>query len=47
MQHCLVLSDDKKRVMHDQYGEAGVKSTVGGASAAYTVITSFYFSLMC
>lgn len=36
MQHCLVLSDDKKRVMHDQYGEAGVKSTVGGASAAYT-----------
>ncbi|KAL5176530.1 Chaperone protein DnaJ [Glycine soja] len=31
-----VLSDDKKRAMYDQYGEAGVKSTVGGASAAYT-----------
>ncbi|XP_015870905.2 uncharacterized protein LOC107408057 isoform X2 [Ziziphus jujuba] len=31
-----VLSDDKKRAMYDQYGEAGVKSTVGGASSAYT-----------
>ncbi|XP_031287484.1 uncharacterized protein LOC116146219 [Pistacia vera] len=31
-----VLSDDKKRAMYDQYGEAGVKSTVGGASGAYT-----------
>ncbi|XP_044487347.1 chaperone protein DnaJ-like isoform X2 [Mangifera indica] len=30
-----VLSDDKKRTMYDQYGEAGVKSTVGGASSAY------------
>ncbi|KAH9715135.1 Molecular chaperone Hsp40/DnaJ family protein [Citrus sinensis] len=33
---CLVLSDDKKRAMYDQYGEAGVKSTVGGGSSAYT-----------
>lgn len=33
-----VLSDDKKRALYDQYGEAGVKSTVGGASGAYTVI---------
>lgn len=31
-----VLSDDKKRAMYDQYGEAGVKSTVGGGSSAYT-----------
>ncbi|XP_010521538.1 PREDICTED: uncharacterized protein LOC104800440 [Tarenaya hassleriana] len=31
-----VLSDDKKRALYDQYGEAGVKSTVGGASGAYT-----------
>ncbi|XP_019448083.1 PREDICTED: uncharacterized protein LOC109351167 isoform X1 [Lupinus angustifolius] len=31
-----VLSDDKKRALYDQYGEAGVKSTVGGASSAYT-----------
>ncbi|KAF5741745.1 chaperone protein dnaJ 1 mitochondrial isoform X1 [Tripterygium wilfordii] len=31
-----VLSDDKKRALYDQYGEAGVKSTVGGASATYT-----------
>ncbi|KAK3219310.1 hypothetical protein Dsin_013280 [Dipteronia sinensis] len=30
-----VLSDDKKRALYDQYGEAGVKSTVGGASSAY------------
>ncbi|GER39332.1 chaperone protein dnaJ [Striga asiatica] len=27
----LVLSDDKKRALYDQYGEAGVKSSVGGA----------------
>lgn len=32
-----VLSDDKKRALYDQYGEAGVKSTVGGSSA-YTVL---------
>lgn len=38
VQHCQVLSDDKKRAMYDQYGEAGVKSTVGGASSAYTVL---------
>lgn len=31
-----VLSDDKKRALYDQYGEAGVKSAVGGASSAYT-----------
>ncbi|XP_030526444.1 chaperone protein DnaJ [Rhodamnia argentea] len=31
-----VLSDDKKRALYDQYGEAGVKSTVGGPSNTYT-----------
>ncbi|GAV75441.1 DnaJ domain-containing protein/DnaJ_CXXCXGXG domain-containing protein/DnaJ_C domain-containing protein [Cephalotus follicularis] len=31
-----VLSDDKKRALYDQYGEAGVKSTVGGPSGSYT-----------
>lgn len=31
-----VLSDDKKRALYDQYGEAGVKSAVGGAGGAYT-----------
>ncbi|CAN6706905.1 unnamed protein product [Malus baccata var. baccata] len=31
-----VLSDDKKRSLYDQYGEAGVKSAVGGGSSAYT-----------
>lgn len=31
-----VLSDDKKRALYDQYGEAGVKSSVGGSSGAYT-----------
>ncbi|KAB2612780.1 dnaJ-like protein 1 [Pyrus ussuriensis x Pyrus communis] len=31
-----VLSDDKKRTLYDQYGEAGVKSAVGGGSSAYT-----------
>ncbi|EEF44825.1 chaperone protein DNAj, putative [Ricinus communis] len=31
-----VLSDDNKRSMYDRYGEAGVKSAVGGASSAYT-----------
>ncbi|MED6143583.1 hypothetical protein PIB30_117055 [Stylosanthes scabra] len=31
-----VLSDDKKRALYDQYGEAGVKSTVGGGSSTYT-----------
>ncbi|KAK9141748.1 hypothetical protein Syun_011148 [Stephania yunnanensis] len=30
-----VLSDDKKRSLYDQYGEAGVKSSVGGPSGAY------------
>ena len=37
VQRCQVLSDDKKRALYDQYGEAGVKSTVG-ASSAYTVL---------
>ncbi|CAL1377732.1 unnamed protein product [Linum trigynum] len=32
-----VLSDDKMRARYDQFGEAGVKSTVGGQSDAYTV----------
>ncbi|KAH0466044.1 hypothetical protein IEQ34_006147 [Dendrobium chrysotoxum] len=31
-----VLSDEKKRALYDQYGEAGVKSAVGGSSGAYT-----------
>ncbi|CAI9113964.1 OLC1v1037526C1 [Oldenlandia corymbosa var. corymbosa] len=31
-----VLSDDKKRALYDQYGEAGVKSAVGGQGGAYT-----------
>ncbi|KAA8540504.1 hypothetical protein F0562_024577 [Nyssa sinensis] len=31
-----VLSDDKKRTLYDQYGEAGVRSTVGGQAGAYT-----------
>ncbi|KAK9666384.1 hypothetical protein RND81_14G181200 [Saponaria officinalis] len=31
-----VLSDDQKRAMYDQYGEAGVKSAVGGSAGAYT-----------
>ncbi|KAL5729652.1 hypothetical protein ACHQM5_002574 [Ranunculus cassubicifolius] len=31
-----VLSDDKKRALYDQYGEAGLKSSVGGPSGAYT-----------
>lgn len=31
-----VLSDDKKRALYDQYGEAGVKSTIGGSSAYTT-----------
>ncbi|KAJ3695481.1 hypothetical protein LUZ60_000858 [Juncus effusus] len=36
-----VLSDDKKRALYDQYGEAGVKSAVGGASGAYTTTNPF------
>lgn len=31
-----VLSDDKKRALYDQYGEAGVKSAVGGSAGTYT-----------
>ncbi|GAA0142433.1 chaperone [Lithospermum erythrorhizon] len=30
-----VLSDDKKRSLYDRYGEAGVKSAVGGEAGAY------------
>jgi DnaJ-class molecular chaperone len=33
-----VLSDEKKRALYDQYGEAGVKSAVGGSGGAYTVL---------
>ncbi|CAN1761589.1 Chaperone protein DnaJ [Linum perenne] len=37
-----VLSDDKMRSRYDQFGEAGVKSTVGGGqSDAYTVVNPF------
>ncbi|KAK2362537.1 Molecular chaperone Hsp40/DnaJ family protein [Trifolium repens] len=35
LQHCQVLSDDKKRALYDQYGEVVVKSSVGGGSSAY------------
>lgn len=38
-----MLSDDKKRALYDQYGEAGVKSAVGGSAGAYTV-TIYYIS---
>ncbi|PUZ78113.1 hypothetical protein GQ55_1G427300 [Panicum hallii var. hallii] len=31
-----VLSDEKKKALYDQYGEAGVKSAVGGSGGAYT-----------
>ncbi|XP_047311349.1 chaperone protein DnaJ-like [Impatiens glandulifera] len=31
-----VLSDDKKRSMYDQFGEAGVRNAVGGQAGAYT-----------
>ncbi|KAL3655475.1 hypothetical protein CASFOL_001261 [Castilleja foliolosa] len=34
-----VLSDDKKRALYDQYGEAGVKSTVG--AGGYTATNPF------
>lgn len=37
LQHWQVLSDEQKRALYDQYGEAGVKSSVGGASGTYTV----------
>jgi hypothetical protein len=35
---CQVLSDEKKRALYDQYGEAGVKSAVGGGAGAYTAV---------
>lgn len=47
LQQCQVLSDDKKRALYDQYGEAGVKSTVGGPSNAYTVVHLVVFLLNC
>ncbi|KAL9263433.1 Chaperone protein DnaJ-like protein [Drosera capensis] len=31
-----VLSDDKKRSLYDQFGEAGVKSSIGGSTGTYT-----------
>lgn len=31
-----VLSDDKKRGLYDQYGQDGLKSTLGGQAGAYT-----------
>lgn len=34
-----MLSDDKQRALYDQYGEAGVKSAVGGGAGAYTAVT--------
>ncbi|KAJ4816430.1 Chaperone protein DnaJ [Rhynchospora pubera] len=36
-----VLSDEKKRALYDQYGEAGVKSAVGGGAGAYTATNPF------
>lgn len=30
------MSDEQKRALYDQYGEAGVKSAVGGSGGAYT-----------
>lgn len=41
-----MLSDDKKRALYDQYGEAGVKSSVGGGSSAYAVF-NMIFMLVC
>ncbi|KZV56041.1 hypothetical protein F511_06058 [Dorcoceras hygrometricum] len=35
-----VLSDDKKRAMYDQYGEAGMKNAMGGAGG-YTATNPF------
>jgi hypothetical protein len=43
--HNQVLSDEKKRSLYDQYGEAGVKSVVGGSGGAYTVL-HFRFCLL-
>jgi len=40
-----VLSDEKKRALYDQYGEAGVKSAVGGPGGAYTVLLFHTHSL--
>jgi len=37
-----VLSDDKKRALYDQYGEAGVKSSVGGGPSAYAVFNMIF-----
>lgn len=41
LHYCQVLSDDQKRALYDQYGEAGLKTSVGGGpSATYTVTFS-------
>lgn len=40
-----MLSDEKKRALYDQYGEAGVKSAVGGPGGAYTVLLFHTLSL--
>lgn len=45
LQHYQVLSDEQKRALYDQYGEAGVKSTVGGASGTYTVTHYLFLSV--
>lgn len=49
VQYCQVLSDEKKRALYDRYGEAGVKSTVGGGgqAGAYTVLLFCWISLLC
>lgn len=46
LQHCQVLSDEQKRALYDQYGEAGVKSTVGGASGPYTVTLHLFLAML-
>lgn len=42
VKYCQVLSDDKKRALYDQYGEAGVNSSVGGPGG-YTVFLIISF----
>lgn len=42
-----MLSDDKKRALYDQYGEAGVKSAVGGQAGSYTVLLVIEHHLFC
>jgi molecular chaperone DnaJ len=40
------LSDEQKRALYDQYGEAGVKSAVGGSGGAYTVLLFHFFKIL-